>query len=138
MAKVNEIEKLAGRRARLVSLINDLHEELVTVDREIERLNSEKEVRFDEAFFWERITPILANSDRALTGREMRERLQREGFRIHSSRFRVFLSRAGDRGYLSKHDEAGKSHPTWALTERARGLLNKLNSRRSENNGSAA
>lgn len=107
-----------ARRTKLQALIADLQRELSQVEKEIRVLGYSPGIHLTQDFFWTYVFPLLEEAgEEGMTGAKMREKLAQIGLPVESGKFRVFLSRSKQRGFINL-----MSRNRWRLAEGAEKL----------------
>lgn len=110
--------QLRARRARLFEIQRIIQTELEAVERELALLGGRAEASLTEDFFWEVVMPEMLG--RELTSAELRKKVESSGEVLDERRFRTFLSRLRDRGFVEMRERTN-ARPLWRVTEKAVG-----------------
>ncbi|MCE9648133.1 MAG: hypothetical protein K8R18_00790 [Parvibaculum sp.] len=117
-----------ARRDKLKALIAELQNELWAVEREIRLFEYSPGLALTQSFFWSYVVPILKTAgDHGLTGAAIRRELEKRGMPVESGKFRVFLSRSRQRGWLEFASQAS-GHRRWRLTPQIETLRPEMQS----------
>lgn len=113
MSKLNELK---DRKMRLLEMQKLLELEIRLVNSEIQKADPFRQTRLDQAFFDDKIVPMLGTSgDRGMSSSQMYSELASSGEKMSNGAFRTFVSRYKDRGLLKTvSDAAGRTK--WTLT----------------------
>ena len=114
---------LLARRARLRRLIADLAAELRELeDNAAEQAGAKRTLT--QNFFWMVLAPILADGpDEGMTTVQLHSEMVRVGRQVPSGRFRVFLNRMKQKGWIDVQMQPTGTGGRWRLTLNARQLL---------------
>jgi hypothetical protein len=114
-------KELELTKERLNTAIRALQAELVLVEKELRPYN---QTLLSEAFFWERIVPLLTKRSRGLSSSELHSKLAQGGNEVPVAALRTFLSRYKAKGTLIFAEE---SRPyRWQVSQNTLRILRGL------------
>jgi len=107
---------LRERREVIENLVKCLQQELKEINSKIKELDGGAYTKLSRRFFADTVVHHLVLADaEGISGEALREKLERQGTPIKPNAFRVFLSRARQRGDIELVNK-GEAVGRWRLT----------------------
>lgn len=115
-----ELQQAIARQKRIVEAAR---QEILALEAELMVMGGS--VKFDEAFFWGHLVPLLFDKDEGLSSSEIFSALTKGGFNVSREGLRVFIHRSKNRGRLVQLPLAG-GNSRWRISDQVYHLAMRL------------